>query len=109
MIGDFLHNLAVANQNRSEEWDPEGKLTTLFFSTELAGEVGELCNGVKKMEREALGLRGSRITARKLEDEFGDALICLSLLANRYDINLEAVTRRKFNETSEELGLAVFL
>lgn len=104
-MADFLHNLQVANQNRNEQWDPDHKLTPLFFACELAGEVGEVCNMVKKIEREKLGLLGSRTTHRELEAEIGDALICLALLANAYDINLEFVTARKFNETSEALGL----
>lgn len=102
---NFIHDLQVANQNRNAEWDPDSKLTPLFFAVELAGEVGEVCNMVKKMEREALGIKGSRVTFRQLEDEIGDAMICLALLANAYDINLEYVTARKFNETSEKLGL----
>lgn len=106
---NFLHDLAVANQNRSLEWDPDGKLTPMFFALELAGEVGEICNVVKKLEREALDLRGSRATHQELEDELGDALICLSLLANAFDINLEEVTRKKFNKTSEKLKLDVHL
>lgn len=108
-MSDFLHDLAVANQNRNLEWDPEGKLTPLFFTAELAGEIGELCNVVKKLEREALGLRGSRASQGQLEEEFGDALVCLSLLANCFDINLEHVTREKFNASSKKLGLEVFL
>lgn len=106
---DFLHQLAVAIQNRNAEWDPDSKLTAMFFALELAGEVGEVCNKIKKLEREALGLRGSRVTHRELEDEIGDALICLSLLANCYGINLEFVTTRKFNETSAKLNLGVRL
>lgn len=106
---DFLHDLAVANQTRSEEWDPQGKLTPMFFTLELAGEVGELCNVVKKLEREALGLRGSRASHEQLEQEIADILIVLSLVANSFDINLEEVTRRKFNATSDKLNLEVHL
>lgn len=101
--------LSVANSRRNEVWDPEGKLTPLFHSTELAGEVGEACNVVKKLEREVLGLRGSRDTEDHLAEELADVVICASLLANKYSIDLQAAVVKKFNATSEKLELPVFL
>jgi NTP pyrophosphatase (non-canonical NTP hydrolase) len=101
----FLDDLSNANDERNKEWDPHNKLTPMFFAVELAGEVGELCNVIKKLEREALGLPGSRATNEQLEDEIADVLIVLSLLANILDVDLETVTRRKFNATSDKLNL----
>lgn len=104
-MSNFLLELSQANQARSLEWDPTHRLDAMFFALELAGEVGEVCNKIKKLHRELLGLRGSRTTHRELENEIGDTLICLSLLCNELNINLEFVTARKFNETSEALDL----
>lgn len=106
---DFLDLLSEANKLRNKEWDPDNKLTPLFFGTELAGELGEALNVIKKLEREKLGLRGSRETVEHLAEELGDVLICLSLLANEYGIDLRKSTRSKFNASSDKLGLAVRL
>lgn len=103
----MLTALSGANKARNHFWDPESKLTPLFFSTELAGEVGEACNVVKKLEREKLGLRGSTTTVGALAEELADAVICASLLANCYDIDLREAVRNKFNSTSDKLNLPV--
>lgn len=99
VIQEFQENNAV----RNAYWDLQKQLTPLFFSTELAGEVGEACNVVKKLERERLGLRGSRATLDDLKKELEDVIICAVLLANSYDIKLTPT--EKFNETSRKLNL----
>lgn len=104
-----IEGLQTASFKRNLKWDPQGKLTGLFFSTELAGEVGEACNIVKKIEREILGLRGSHASVEDLAHELADVLIVVCLLANHYDIELSDVTIAKFNETSRKLQLPVLL
>jgi len=94
---------------RQREWDPEGKLTLAFFAVELAGEAGEACNVVKKLERERLGLRGSRATVEQLAEELADVVIVAELLAVRAGVDLDAAVRQKFNEVTRNLGLSVFL
>lgn len=103
MLG--LSHFQQVTRDRDVQWDPEGKLDLLFRATELAGEVGELCNVVKKIERERLGLRGSKATKDQLREEIGDVLICLALLANTADIDLAQAVISKFNASSEKLGL----
>lgn len=71
--------LRLANRARDVEWDPDRKIDRDFRVLELWGEVGELCNVVKKMYREKLGLRGSRATLDELADEIGDVAICTDL------------------------------
>jgi NTP pyrophosphatase (non-canonical NTP hydrolase) len=107
--GDFLLKLRAANLARNREWDPQGKISLTFRSTELAGEIGEVCNEVKKLERERLGLKGSRTSLAKLAAELADGLICLDLLAMEFGIDLAEAVRAKFNATSEERGLEVWL
>lgn len=94
---------------RDIEWDPAGKLDLAFRATELAGETGEACNVIKKLERERLGLRGSRATKEQLAEELGDVIICVALLANTAGIDLERAVIDKFNASSKKLGLSVFL
>jgi NTP pyrophosphatase (non-canonical NTP hydrolase) len=109
MVEKIFTKLREANLSRNKEWDPDNKLGPLFFSTELAGECGEACNVVKKLEREKLGLRGSRSDKMKLAEELADVIICADLLAIAYDINIEKAVTTKFNKTSLEQNLSIFL
>jgi len=97
--------LRAANVARNNEWDREGQLNASFRGLELAGEVGELCNIIKKLERERMGIRGSRVSIVDLAEELADVMICLDLLAMHYSIDLAHVTREKFNDTSVKIGL----
>lgn len=78
------NNLREANLMRQLEWDVSNGITGLYRAVELAGEVGEACNVVKKLERERLGLKGSRETIEHLAEELADVFICLDLLAVGY-------------------------
>lgn len=73
-----LHKADVA---RDKEWNPDSTLDLDFCGVELAGEVGEACNIIKKLERERLGLRGSRATLQDLADGLADCVICVDLIA----------------------------
>ena len=101
----YYPTLRAANEARQVEWDASVKVDGSYKANELAGEVGEACNVVKKLERERLGMKGSRATVQQLEDELGDVLICVDLLAMHYGIDPTAAALRKFNQTSEKVGL----
>ncbi|MCB1516098.1 MAG: MazG-like family protein [Hyphomicrobiaceae bacterium] len=104
-----LSQLRTANRARQRRWDPDSKITLLFWSTALAGEVGEACNVVKKLERQSLGLAGSATSIDALREELADVLIYLDLLADAAGIDLSRATIEKFNSSSTKLGLKVFL
>lgn len=98
-----LNVLRRANEIRQREWWPEDAPapTLSFRGNELAGEVGELCNLLKKIERKRLGLRGGiDVNARDLANEMADVLICLDLLAADLGIDLEDAVSVKFDLTS---------
>ena len=95
----------TANVDRQKEWDPDDKITLTYRATELAGELGEACNVIKKLERERLGIRGTRDTKEHLAEELADVIICVDLLAMSAGIDLGASVRNKFNATSEKYGL----
>jgi NTP pyrophosphatase (non-canonical NTP hydrolase) len=101
--------LRAANEARNDHWDPNKVLTGSFKATELAGEVGEACNVVKKLERARLAIRGKRDTVKHLAEELADVVICADLLALHYGIDLRAAIIDKFNATSFENGLPVRL
>jgi NTP pyrophosphatase (non-canonical NTP hydrolase) len=106
-MGKLLNfeDLRYANVQRNKEWDPENQFGGSFHGLELAGEVGELCNLVKKLERERLGRPGSRASFMQLAEELADAQICLDKLAMFYSIDLGEATRIKFNATSDKMNL----
>jgi NTP pyrophosphatase (non-canonical NTP hydrolase) len=104
------HSLADAVKARQSEWDSDGKLSLIYHVLELVGEAGELANDIKKLEREHLGLPGSRTTRQAVLDELADVHICLHLVANKLGVaDLEAITRAKFNATSAKLNLTTKL
>lgn len=113
-MNDFLECLEEANKDRQLEWAGSEKVDYLFRMVELAGEVGELSNAVKKFHRATQGILGNKETPetvlRNLEEEVGDVLICLDLLLNSLEaeginIDLQTAVRMKFNKTSEKHGL----
>jgi NTP pyrophosphatase (non-canonical NTP hydrolase) len=105
-----LRKLAIANAARQTEWDPEGKTSSFTYrAAELAGEAGEAANILKKLERERLGIRGSRATKQQLADELADVVICASLAANVSGIDLWDAVVSKFNKTSADQSLSVTL
>jgi NTP pyrophosphatase (non-canonical NTP hydrolase) len=114
--------LRAANRARQLEWDKNAQITPAYRGNELAGEMGEVleraldlivlaaaagrvANTIKKLERERLGIGGSRSTVAQLAEELADLKICADLVAMSYDIDLEQATRDKFNATSEMMGL----
>lgn len=97
--------LRSANEARQQEWDTGNQLTLAYRGNELAGEVGEACNVIKKLERERMGIAGSRDTLEHLAEELADVVICTDLIAMQVGIDLDEAVRRKFNATSEKVGL----
>lgn len=97
--------LRAANIARQAEWDPGAQITLVYGLNELAGEVGEACNIGKKLERERLGIPGSRANPRDLADELADVVICADLVAMREGIDLNQAVIRKFNATSSKVEL----
>lgn len=101
--------LRAANEMRQEEWDPDQKISLCFRGVELGGEVGEAQNVIKKLERERLGIRGSRDTIQHLAEELADVIIVADLIAMSESIDLADAVRKKFNRTSVEQGLKTYL
>jgi NTP pyrophosphatase (non-canonical NTP hydrolase) len=98
-------SLRYANLVRQKEWDSGNQISLTYRATELAGEVGEACNIIKKLERERLGIRGSRDTKEHLAEELADVVICADLIAMHEGIDLERAVVEKFNATSEKNSL----
>lgn len=104
-----LKTLREANIKRDREWASGAKISLSFRGNELAGETGEACNIIKKLERHLLGLKGSRTTVDKLEEELADVVICTDLIAMDLNIDLVEAIQAKFNASSDKNGLSTRL
>lgn len=101
--------LRSANITRQAEWDPANKIDLAYRGNELAGEVGEACNVIKKLERERHGIRGSRANGTMLAEELADVVVCVDLIAAAMGLDLGAAVRAKFNHTSMKYKLQTTL
>lgn len=101
--------LRKANAERQKEWDTDNQITLEFRGNELAGEVGEACNVIKKLARERMGIRGSRDTVKHLAEELADVIICVDLIAMQMEIDLADIVAAKFNGTSLKQNLKTLI
>lgn len=107
-VGLDFSTLRAANVGRCEEsFHPLNDWSLPDWATALAGEVGEVCNIVKKLRRvgEAERVGGGTTPIReelmaKLADELADVVIYADLLAARAGIDLGVAVREKFNLVS---------
>lgn len=97
----YCKTLREANERRQKEWDPNNKLPLSFRFCELAGEVGEVCNVLKKLEREQLGIPGSRATSFMLMEELADVAICVDILLMTKKLPPSTILLTNESETDE--------
>lgn len=67
----------------------------------VTGELGELANVLKKVQRGDLTLDEAR---QQIADECADVVTYLDILAFRAGVDLGDATRRKWNRVSERVG-----
>ena len=95
---------------RALRWHPDGleSWSESDWACALAGEVGELCNVIKKRNRvrDHMQQRATNegTLQHNLKMEIGDVFIYLDLLARRVGLNLEDCVRDTFNRISEREG-----
>lgn len=88
--------LRAANVVRCvESFHPIDQWTETDWACALAGEVGELCNLVKKRRR------GEDVTPEELMKEAADVVIYADLVAAKYRRSLGEAVCLKFDEVSE--------
>lgn len=106
-----LQVLRHNNDERTLAWSsaPPEEVSILFWGIEFAGEAGELCNKLKKLERELLGWKGSRTNMEEIKHEIGDVMICLDHIASALKLDLYECTKLAFNSKSEEMGFPQLL
>jgi NTP pyrophosphatase (non-canonical NTP hydrolase) len=100
--------LRRANKLRDPEFrNGQEPVSLTFRGNELAGETGEACNFIKKLERARLGMKGSTATPQDLAKELADIVVCVDLIAMDLKIDLGKTIKDKFNETSRKYGLSI--
>jgi len=77
--------------------------TATDWACALAGEVGELCNFIKKARR------GQKIPQQEFAKEIADIQCYLDLLAASMGIDLAEATINKFNEVSDRKNCKIKL
>lgn len=103
-----LEVLRYHNARRTREsFGSKKGFSTLYLSNAAAGEMGEVCNVVKKMERKHL--KKDQNQASKLGGEIADVIIYLDLLAEKNGLDLGTEIQRKFNIVSRRVGSKRFL
>lgn len=104
----ILHNLSFAQLREisvprcEESFFPLMSKDGPWWGNAMAGECGEACNEVKKIDRD--GWTPER--QQKLAKELADVVIYADLLAARFGIDLGAAVAEKFNEVSLRVGSA---
>jgi len=99
-----------ANVTRCVKWHPEGldSWSLSDWAVAMAGEAGEVCDVVKKLNRYRDGLPGNNKTVEELQEQLGeeiaDTLTYLDLLAERAGLSLDVIVADKFNKVSERVG-----
>lgn len=109
-----LNRFSELNRNRAAEGFKTYKNVPItYWTTAIAGEVGELCNMIKKQERVAHGgidggssYTAASLTPEDLKEEIGGIFIYLDLLSGLLGIDLTDAIIHTFNSKSEKYGFA---
>lgn len=109
---DSISRIAAISLERCNRWHPKGinSWSLSDWGIAFGGEVGELFNVVKKLNRVRDGMVGNKASEspealrESLGKEIADCYLYLDLLAQSEGINLAEVVREKFNETSVRNG-----
>lgn len=100
----------IIHGRRKTKWKPWSVEDRRFLALSLAGEVGEICNLIKKDWRDG----ETRPRQKRIRSEIGDAAVYLELLKIAYQVDLEKengpklmrLAKRKWPETLRHLKAA---
>ena len=109
--------LSEINLKRAKRWHKTDNLNDWSISdwaVAAAGEMGEICNVVKKLRRIESQYIGINDKDRQIKDnkhaieeigkEIADTVLYLNLLSIRCGLSLEEEIINKFNQTSDKYG-----
>lgn len=106
----FFDKLRDLNVRRCNEYFNHGVIdwSPTDWGCAVAGEVGELCNLLKKARRGDFNFN-EQPRLMDVRNEIADVFIYLDLLAARLNIDLRDAIIDKFNEVSRKRGAPYFL
>jgi NTP pyrophosphatase (non-canonical NTP hydrolase) len=107
--GLTFDNLRSANRERvkhSKFAKCESEWTLAHWMQATVGELGELANIMKKVDRGDLTLDAARESMAK---EFADVQTYLDIMADKAGVDLGDATINKFNEVSQRIGSRIRL
>ena len=107
--------LREVSLTRCNRWHPGGVYdwTLSDWGVAAAGELGEACNVIKKINRLRDKITGNKaneldLISLKLDlaEELADAVISIDLIASRVGLALDQAIIKKFNEVSIREGFS---
>lgn len=101
--------VAQANRDRTEQWQGLHTWSPTDWALATVGELGEVCNVIKKMKRIEDGHPSKRESTmeeyrEQIQKEIGDTYIYLDLLAQRLGLSMYDCVAKAFNEVSKREG-----
>jgi NTP pyrophosphatase (non-canonical NTP hydrolase) len=107
--GLSFNTLRDANKERikSSRYEKcEREWTTAHWMQATVGELGELANLMKKVDRGDIPLS---IARPDIARELADVQTYLDIMAFKLGVDLGEATRKKFNEVSERMGSRIYI
>lgn len=112
-----LRDIAHYHRQRNKLWHAGSEPWTLAdWSNAAAGEMGEVCNVIKKIRRLQTGMKGAQLRNQgtdtselvdKVKGEIGGLIIYLLSLCDALQIDMTDAIRDEFNKVSDEQGFDV--
>lgn len=103
-----ISELQAAVAERTAIWQPNGA-SLEYRGLEFGGEAGEAQNAIKKLCRLRYGFAGGVDTTELIAEELADTIISAQTIANDLGIDMAEAVRAKFNKTSDEKGIPVYI
>ena len=98
------------NTDRAEEWHGINDWSISDWAVAMAGECGEACNIIKKMNRKRDSIKGADLKwvglHEALAEEIADTVTYAFLLAERCGLDMDDIVTRKFNKVSAKHGFS---
>ena len=102
-----IRGFSATNLERCNNWHSIDDWTPMEWGAAAAGEMGELCNVLKKIKRFDQGIQQNATSETReslvsmAADELADTLCYLDLVASSLGIDLSAAVVGKFNRVSD--------
>ena len=106
-----ISKFSATNLERCNEWHSIHDWSPMEWGAATAGELGELCNVLKKIKRYDMEIQQNATSESRDQlvsmamDEIADTLCYLDLVASSLGIDISQAVVSKFNRISDREGL----